>query len=166
MRTICLTLFSLVHVDWPMFLTCFLLRFCNQMVPVALASMETCAQNYMGGFWKNFILVHVLVRSLCSALSALCTSILPGGRTVESRFQELSNQDSLQSICFGAKVSEQMMQWRGGFRMLFVVFHRFSQGFHGSRALKNTMNSSTFHLVEANITNFFGGCLAAKHKSF
>ena len=103
----------------------------------------------MGGFWKNFILVHVLVRSLCSALSALCTSILPGGRTVESRFQELSNQDSLQSICFGAKVSEKMMQWRGGFRMLFVVFHRFSQGFHGSRALKNTMNSSTFHLVEA-----------------
>ena len=93
----------------------------------------------MGGFWKNFILVHVLVRSLCSALSALCTSILPGGRTVESRFQELSNQDSLQSICFGAKVSEKMMQWRGGFRMLFVVFHRFSQGFHGSRALKNTM---------------------------
>ena len=65
-----------------------------------------------------------------------------------------------------AEVSEKMMQWRGGFRMLFVVFHRFSQGFHGSRALKNTMNSSTFHLVEANITNFFGGCLAAKHKSF
>ena len=119
-----------------------------------------------GGFWKSLILVHVLVRSLCSALSALCTSILPGGRTVESRFQELSNQHSLQSICFGAKVSEKMMQWRGGFRMLFVVFHRFSQGFHGSRALKNTMNSSTFHLVEANITNFFGGCLAAKHKSF
>ena len=33
----------------------------------------------MGGFWKNFILVHVLVRSLCSALSALCTSIFALG---------------------------------------------------------------------------------------
>ena len=68
-----------------------------------------------GGFWKKLILVHVLVRSLCSALSALCTLILLWGRTAESSFQELSNQHSL-NIGGMRKIS---LQWRGGFPMLF-----------------------------------------------